>query len=103
MSNTNYIGAIVKILEPPKKEFISNSILITKFRAQLSTIRQMRVVELISWGNLASDLSNYYNVYDYILIEGFLSLRDSSNLLSNKQLSKKVQITVSKVYPFLLN
>jgi hypothetical protein len=29
------------------------------------------------WGNLARDVATYYKINDYILIEGYLSLRDA--------------------------
>jgi single-stranded DNA-binding protein len=103
MGDTNYIGAIVKILESPKKKTIKNNISITKFRAQLSQIRQTRVIEIVVWGNLANDVASYYNTSDYILVEGYLSLRKSSKLISNRKVLKRARFTVLKAYPFLLN
>jgi hypothetical protein len=52
-------------------------------------------------GNLARDVATYYKINDYILIEGYLSLRDKrgSNLIA--QPSKQIEITVLKLYPFL--
>jgi single-stranded DNA-binding protein len=54
------------------------------------------------WGNLARDVATYYKINDYILIEGYLS-RDKrgSNLIA--QPSKQIEITVLKLYPFLLS
>ena len=103
MSNTNYVAAIVKILEVPKKKVIKNNISVTKFRCQLPQIRQTRVVTLTCWGKLSEDILTYYSINDYILVEGYLSLFSDLNSKLEKQKSKKVQITVRKVYPFLLN
>ena len=102
MENTNYIAGVVKILESPKKKLIRNNILMTKFRAQLPQLKGTTIIELKVWGNLASDLSNYYKMNDYILIEGYLSLHDKKNTNQVTQTSKKIVITVSKLYPFLL-
>ena len=103
MSDTNYIGGIVKILEVPKQKFRNNTTAVTEFRVQLPQVRNTTIVHLIFWGNLARDVATYYKINDYILIEGYLSLRDkrSSNLTA--QPSKQIEITVLKLYPFLLS
>jgi single-stranded DNA-binding protein len=100
MSDTNYIGGIVKILEVPKQKFLNSTTAVTEFRVQLPQVRNTTIVHLIFWGNLARDVATYYKINDYILIEGYLSLRDkrSSNLIS--QPSKQIEITVLKLYPF---
>ncbi len=103
MSDTNYIGGIVKILEIPKQKFLDDNILVVTCRAQLSQVRQTQIVNLVFWGNLAYDVTNYYQVNDYILIEGYLSLRSSSKLELNIQTFKRLEITILKVYPFLLS
>ncbi len=103
MSDTNYIGAIVKILESPKNKTIRNKISVTKFRALLPQIRQKRVVDIVVWGNLANDIAKYYGTNDYILVEGYLSLRKSSNQKSTRKILKRARLTVFKAYPFLLN
>ena len=103
MNDTNYIGGIIKILETPKQEILENNLVVTKFRAQIPQLRNTKIVTLNFWGNLARDVKTYYKVNDYLLIEGYLSIQDkkNSNLIVLK--SKKVEITVQKVYPFLLN
>ena len=103
MNDTNYIGAIVKILENPKQKVFNNNISFTEFRAQLPQIRNTQVVSLSVWGNLARDVANYYKVNDYVIIEGYLSLRDKQTPNLTIQISKKVEITVLKIYPFLLS
>ena len=103
MSDTNHMGAIVKILEPPKNKTIKNKISITKFRAQLPQIRQTRVVDIVVWGNLANDVAKYYNTNDYILVEGYLSLRKVAQPKSSRKILKRARLTVLKVYPFLLS
>ena len=103
MNNTNYIGGVVKILEAAKLKAIDNKISIVTFRVQLSQFRQTRIVKLVFWGNLAREILNYYKINDYILIEGYISLRNKSNSISKIKSLKNVEITVSKVYPFLIN
>ena len=103
MVNTNYIGSIVKILENPGQTVFNNTISVTKFRVQFPQLRNTRIVNLIFWGNLAHDVSKYYRINDYILVEGYLSLNNQGRLPTMNKNSKKVEITVLKVYPFLLS
>ena len=103
MSNTNFIGGVVKILEIPKQETFNNTISVTQFRAQFPQARQNCIVYLKFWGNLAHDVATYYKVNDYVLIEGYLSFKDQTSIDSMERTMKKLEITVLKVYPFLLN
>jgi len=103
MSDTNYIGGIVKILESPKYKLFPNNIAMTQFRAQLPQVRNTWIVHLTFWGYLARDVESYYKINDYIIIEGYLSLREKQRSNLTNQTGKKIEITVLKVYPFLLN
>jgi Single-strand binding protein family len=102
MGDTNLVSGIVRILETPKQKIFNSNAPITQFRVQFPQVRNTSIVYLTFWGNLARDVVNYYKINDYILIEGYISLRDKNN--SNKIISKskKVEITVLKVYPFVL-
>ena len=102
MSNTNYIGGIVKILETPRQEVIYDNILIVRCRVQISQIRETRVIKLVFWGNLAQEVINCYKINDYILIEGYLSITNQIDLEFVTKPLKKIYVTVLKVYPFLL-
>ena len=97
MSDTNYVGAIVKILEFPKNKIVKDRISITKFRAQLTQIRKTRVVDIVIWGNLGHDVTKYYSVNDYILVEGYLSLNKLSQIKSNRKVLKRARFTILKV------
>ena len=99
MGDTNFIGGIVRILETPKQSAISKTILFTSFRAQFPQVRKNYVVHLKFWGNLARDVANYYKTDDYILIEGYLSCANSQSFNSTNRKSKKIEITVLKIYP----
>ena len=101
MVDINYISIIVKVLESPNKILFNNSVLFTKFRVQFPQIQNSQIVNLIFWGNLASDVHNYYQTNDYIIIEGYLSL--NHNHFKGKRNIKKFEITVLKIYPFFLS
>jgi hypothetical protein len=94
MGDLNYVASVIKILEKPIQTVINDKIIMTEFRAQFAQIRNMRMVTIRFWGNLALDIANYYQINDYIMIEGYLSLH---NKKTNKL--KKAQITVLKIYP----
>jgi single-stranded DNA-binding protein len=100
--DANIVGGIVKILEIPKQEIYKTNIPVTKFRVQFPQFRNTSIVHLTFWGRLANDVAQYYKINDYILIEGYISIR--KNRIPGRSLtSKKVEITVLKVYPLLLN
>jgi single-stranded DNA-binding protein len=102
MGDTNLVGGIVKILETPKQKILNTNITVTQFRVQFPQVRNTSIIHLTFWGNLARDVANYYKVNDYILIEGYISLRDKKKLGKIISKSKKIEITVLKVYPFVL-
>jgi hypothetical protein len=103
MTDINAISGLVKILENPKHQIFPNNILMTHCRVQFPQVRNDSLVHLKFWGNLARNVSVYYKMNDYILIEGYISLQNKQDLNSNNQILKKVEITVLKIYPFLLN
>jgi len=96
MGDTNYIGGIVKVLEIPRQKILKNNIPFTEFRVQFPQFRGNKIINLVFWGKLASEVANYYQPNDYILIEGYLSTVKKESL-------KKVQVTVLKVFTFVLS
>ena len=99
MGDTNYLGSVVKILEKPVQTINDEKILKTECRAQLAQTRNTGIVNLVFWGNLARDAVNSYQVNDYIMIEGYLSLRDKTTDKLVKGNFKKVEIAVLKAFP----
>ena len=98
MNDTNYLVSVVKILEKPIQRIISDKIVRTNFRGQLPQIRNSQIADLVFWGNLTHEIMNNYQINDYILIEGYLSLPNKTNNKLVKGQLKKAQITVLKVY-----
>lgn len=103
MGNTNYFSTIVKVLENPKKTVSQKNTPISKFSAELPQIRKNTVIHLVFWGNLANHVSMYYQANDYLIIEGYLSIKDSNSNDPLKKNLKKIEVAVLKVYPFFLN
>ena len=103
MGDTNYFSGIVKILETPRQEFIMDQTSVITFRAELPENRKNKIVILKFWGSLGHDVENFYKVNDYILTEGYISLRSRQNIKTLTKDSKQVVLTVLRVYPILLN
>ena len=97
--DTNYISSIVKILENPIKIYSNKSIYVTKFRVQFPQYRNKMIINVSCWGKLGENVLNSYKINDYIIIEGYLSFRDTIELYSRK----KVEITALRIYPFILD
>jgi len=98
MADTNYLGSVVKILEKPVQTILNDKILKTECRAQLAQLRNIGLVNLVFWGNLGRDAANSYQINDYIMIEGYVSLRDKTNQQLFKRNFKKVEIVVLKSF-----
>ena len=104
MTDTNYFSGLVKILENPKKTIFKKAGSVTRFRVQFPQIRKNDIIiQLVFWGNLARDVEKYYKINDYVIIEGYISLRDKKLIDSILQKSKIIEVTVLKIYPFLLS
>lgn len=103
MPDTNFIGSIVKILEPPNQKSLANNLLITTFRVQFPQVRENSIVSLKFFGNIGKDIIKYYKVNDYILIEGYLKLKNQKLSNSSSQKREDIEITVFRIYPVLSN
>jgi hypothetical protein len=102
MMGTSYIGCVVKIVETPKQKIVrgKKETLLTKVRVllpQKSKKRPAAIARLNFWGKWAAKVLEYYQINDYIMIEGYLSILKEKN-----KKSKKIAITVLKVYPLFL-
>ena len=102
MGNTNYFCSIVKILENPVQVKINDKISITTFRTELFQIRSNcinQIIFLVFLGKKSDKIKKYCRVNNYILVEGYLSIKEKkSNTLSSKTV-KQIIVTVLKVYP----
>ena len=99
MSDTNYFSGIVKILETPIKNFINKKTIKLTIRVEIPQIRKNKIVYLRFWGNLAQEVKNYYQINDYVLIEGYISIEKKTPKLFNNN-KKKIIIKFLKIYPF---
>lgn len=54
------------------------------------------------WGPMGEDICKYYQIGDYVVIQGHLSLRPSLSL-GNESLFKEPELTATQFYSFFLN
>lgn len=94
MNDRNFLSAIVKVLENPKEQITSENIRVTTFHAQFPQVRKNSIIFLKIWDHLENNTKKNYNVNDYLLIEGYLAIKNEKNR------NFKLQITVLKIYPF---
>ena len=105
MQSPSYFSGIVKILENPQQKVLKHKIIITQCRAlipQNCKNKSFRVVILTFWGKLANDIKNYYKMDDYILIEGYVSIKITQSKNIKILNSKEIEITILKFYPISL-
>ena len=96
----NYSTFIVKIIKKPVQSFFKNNISLTELVGQFPQVRtknSINTIRLTVWGNLSYDVMKYYQLNDYVVVEGYLSSR------TNSRNNKQSEISVFKIYPFLLN
>ena len=101
----NYAIFTVKVIKNSGQSFFKDGTSLTELTVQLPQVQDNRpkiILQLSIWGKLSYDIAKYYQPEDYVIIEGYISLRDITLNrvlnLSNKQL----EISVFKFYPLLL-
>lgn len=110
MGTLNYISSVVKILEKPKlkknQDCAKNDIAVVKIRAQLPQTRntsKQSLLTLVFHEDLSQAILNYFQPNDYIIIEGYLSVKKNQDFKLKSRRLKSIEVTVLKIYPFLLN
>jgi hypothetical protein len=100
----NYTSLIVKIIEKPCQTFVENQIPLTKMTVQIPQVRHNSsetYIRLCIWGKLGYDITQYYHINDYVIVEGYLSIQsDQLSKISLKSFPR-VELSVYKIYPFV--
>ena len=100
----NYGSFIIKILEKPIQTAFNDEIYVIKFMGQYPTIATKKFetkIKIAIWRSSLDDLSTYFFVNDYIIIEGYISFRDTDFNKKNSMNRKQIEISAFRVYPFL--
>lgn len=103
MANLNYFNGVVRILKISNQKILKNKYKLIKYKVQLPHTRGSRIIRLHFWGRLAENVKNNYQVNDYILVEGYVSLISFAKKKRSTKTSKKILLSAIKIYPFILN
>jgi single-stranded DNA-binding protein len=101
----NYVIFTVKVIKNSGQSFFSDGTSLTELTVQLPQIRKNNskiILQVSIWGKLSYDVAKYYQPDDYIIIEGYISIRNINTERIVNLLDKQVEISVFKLYPLLL-
>ena len=101
----NYVIFTVKVIKNSGQSFFSDGTSLTELTVQLPQIRKNNskiILQVSIWGKLSYDVAKYYQPDDYIIIEGYISLKNINTDRAVNLLDKQVEISVFKLYPLLL-
>ena len=101
----NYVIFAVKVIKNSGQSFFADGTSLTELTVQLPQVRKNNVKIILKvsiWGKLSYDVAKYYQPDDYIIIEGYISIRDINTDRIVNLLNKQIEISVFKLYPLLL-
>jgi single-stranded DNA-binding protein len=101
----NYVLFTVKVIKNSGQSFFSDGTSLTELTVQLPQVRKNNskvILQVSIWGKLSYDVAKYYQPDDYIIIEGYISIRNIDIGRVVNSLNKQVEISVFKLYPLFL-
>ena len=101
----NYVILAVKVIKNSGQSFFADGTSLTELTVQLPQTRKNNttiILQVSIWGKLSYDVAKYYQSEDYIVIEGYISIRNINTDRIINLLDKQVEISVFKLYPLLL-
>ena len=103
----NYVILTVKVIQNSGQSFFEDGTSLTELVVQLPQISKnypKLIVHLSIWGKLSYDVAKYYKLDDYIIIEGYILIKNLnvSSLNTLSLIEKQVEISVFKLYPLRL-
>jgi single-stranded DNA-binding protein len=101
----NYVIFTVKVIKNSGQSFFSDGTSLTELTVQLPQVRKNNskvILQVSIWGKLSYDVAKYYQPDDYIIIEGYISIRNIDTDRVVNLLNKQVEISVFKLYPLFL-
>ena len=101
----NYVILAVKVIKNSEQSFFADGTSLTELIVQLPQVRKnnLKVIFKASiWGKLSHDVAKYYQPDDYIIIEGYISIRNTNSDRIINSLNKQVEISIFKLYPLFL-
>ena len=102
----NYVILTVKVIKNSGQSFFKDGTPLTELVVQLPQISKNYpnlILNLSIWGKLSYDVATYYKPNDYLIIEGYILIKNVNvaSLNSLNLMDKQVEISVFKLYPLL--
>ena len=101
----NYVTLAVKVIKNSGQSFFADGTSLTELTVLLPQARKNNtkiILQVSIWGKLSYDVAKYYQSEDYIVIEGYISIRNMNTYSVVNLLDKQIEISVFKLYPLLL-
>ena len=101
----NYVIFAVKVIKNSGQSFFADGTPLTELTVQLPQVRKNNINAILQvsvWGKLSYDVAKYYQPDDYIIIEGYIGIKNTHMGLLENSINKHVEISVFKLYPLLL-
>jgi len=101
----NYSILAVKVIKNSGQSFFADGTSLTELTVQLPQVRKNNIKVILNvsvWGKLSYDVAKYYKPNDYIIMEGYISIRNINTDRVVNLLGKQVEVSVFKLYPLLL-
>ena len=101
----NYAILAVKVIKNSGQSFFADGTSLTELTVLLPQARKNNtkiILHVSIWGKLSYDVAKYYQSEDYIVIEGYISIRNINTYSPVNLLDKQIEISVFKLYPLLL-
>ena len=98
----NYISFIVKIINKPQYTLCEQKIPLTEALGKFYQFRtnSYTICKLSFWGQPAYEVLKYSRTNDYLIVEGYLSLRQAT--FEKLDITTDIEISIFKLYPFSL-
>ena len=98
----NYSHFLIKITSKPEHSFFDNDIIYTQFVGKFYQFRDNKytLCKISIWGNLAYDILRYYQINDYLIVEGYLCSQKSN--FEELDMKTSIEISACKAYPYAL-
>jgi hypothetical protein len=101
----NYSTVLLKVIKPPQQHFsqTENLIPVTEFVGKFYQRKSNNytICKVSIYGNFAAQVLEYYNLNDYVIVEGHIRLNESNFIDLN--LKSNIEIIACKTYPYALH
>ena len=101
----NYTIFTAKVIQNLGQSFFPNQIAFTELIVQLPQYSKNYpkiIVQVSIWGKLSYDVAKYYQPDDYIIIEGYISIKNINTDRVVNLLDKQAEVSIFKLYPLFL-